>query len=325
MHRKFNSFRIFILKLLLSNSKGSLEVMPLYSGLAVSEQMKIFNPSNSWLRRCIVSTNIAETSLTIDGIVYVVDCGFSRQKSHNPTSGVEYLVVSPISRSSANQRAGRAGRTQPGKCFRLYQDEALLPEKDIPEMHRSNLSIPILQLKSLGVENILKFPFVSSPPMHAFSSALENLFNLRAIDEQGNIIEPSGKMMADLPLDPMLSRMLLSSVEYECTDEVLSIVSILSVPSIYSTGLKSVIKVGDSSRLKFWVQQGDLLTMLNIYNAYISNKKSSKFCNDHHLNLKSLQKVDEIRSNLIKSLKYFGIKIESCGQDLDSLMKCIVA
>jgi ATP-dependent RNA helicase DDX35 len=308
-----------------NESTSSLEILPLYSGLSVSDQMKIFNPSSKGRRRCIVSTNIAETSLTIDGIVYVVDSGYSRQKSYNPTSGVEYLVISPISRSSADQRAGRAGRTKAGKCFRLYEKEDVLPEKDLPEMHRTNLASVILQLKALGIENIANFSFISPPRMDALSIALTNLFNLRAIDEQGNLQEPGGRIMAELPLDPKLSRMLLSSLEFECTEEILSIAALLSVPSIYSSGFKSVIRVGDSARRKFWVQEGDLLTMLNIYNAYVLNKKSAKFCSDHHLNQKSLQKVDEIRNNLIKSLKYYGIKIESCGQDIESLMKCIVS
>eukprot|EP00475_Leptophrys_vorax_P034510 TRINITY_DN5576_c0_g1_i3.p1 TRINITY_DN5576_c0_g1~~TRINITY_DN5576_c0_g1_i3.p1 ORF type:complete len:637 (-),score=174.12 TRINITY_DN5576_c0_g1_i3:1042-2739(-) len=305
-------------------SDPSLDVIPLFSGLPMADQMKVFAKAKR-KRKAIISTNVAETSLTIEGIVYVVDSGFVRQKSYNPISNTESLTVTTISKSSADQRAGRAGRTAPGKCFRLYPETTELVDKMTPETQRSDISLVILQLKALGIEDILKFPFLHPPPIEVMTKGLENLFALGALDEQCKLSQ-AGQIMAELALDPKLSRMLLSSVEFECTEEILSIVSVLSVQSIFlNSSAKSKLRVGDSSRRRFWVQEGDLITLLNIYNEYVEKGRSQRWCSEYHLNHKMLQKVDDVRKNLAKTLKFFKLKIESCGQDIESLQKCITA
>lgn len=152
-----------------------MKCLPLYAGLPWESQMAVFEKAPPRTRKVIISTNIAETSITIDGIAYVVDCGFVKIRAFNPKLGIEQLIVVPISQAAAKQRAGRAGRNRPGKCFRLYTEEAfekLIPQQ-MPEMQRVNLSMVILQLKALGIDNLLHFDFICAPPIETVVRALE--------------------------------------------------------------------------------------------------------------------------------------------------------
>lgn len=184
----------------------------------------------------MISTNIAETSLTIDGIVYVVDPGFSKQKVYNPRLRMESLLVSPISRASCKQRAGRAGRTRPGKCYRLFTEHSFntqLIENTYPEILRSNLSEVVLDLKKLGINDIVHFDYMDPPAPETLMRALEQLNYLGALDDNGDLTD-DGHIMCELPLDPMLSKMVITaSQKFHCMNEILSIVSLLSVPSIF--------------------------------------------------------------------------------------------
>merc|ERR1719310_2645511 len=190
------------------------------------------NPKGIPGRKVVVSTNIAETSLTIDGIVYVVDPGFSKQKVYNPRIRVESLLVTPISKASAKQRAGRAGRTRPGKAFRLYTESAFaqeLQEQTYPEILRSNLSQHVLTLKKLGIDDLVHFDLMDPPAPETLMRALELLNYLGALDDEGNMTE-MGDKMAEFPLDPQMGKMLLASPMYNCSNEILSICAMLSVP-----------------------------------------------------------------------------------------------
>ncbi|VAH74557.1 unnamed protein product [Triticum turgidum subsp. durum] len=181
-----------------------LVILPLYSGLPRGDQDLIFAPTSKGKRKVVISTNIAETSLTLEGVVYVVDSGFSKQKCYNPISDLESLVVAPISKASARQRAGRAGRVRPGKCFRLYTEEYYLNEMQsdgIPEMQRSNLVSCIIQLKALGIDNILGFDWPASPSPEAMIRALEILFSLGILDEDAKLTVPIGFQVAEMPLN----------------------------------------------------------------------------------------------------------------------------
>jgi pre-mRNA-splicing factor ATP-dependent RNA helicase DHX15/PRP43 len=192
---------------------GPLSCIPLYSSLPPQQQQRVFEPppppripDGPPGRKVIVSTNIAETSLTIDGIVYVVDPGFSKQTIYNPRIRVESLLVSPIAKSSAQQRAGRAGRTRPGKCFRLYTEEDFmkeLEEQTHPEILRCNLASTVLELVKAGVRDLVKFDWVDAPSPEALMRALEILNNLAALDDDGNLT-PLGSMMSEFPLDPQV-------------------------------------------------------------------------------------------------------------------------
>ncbi len=212
------------------DSVGPLSCIPLYSSLPPQQQQRIFDPAPQPRvpdgppgRKVIVSTNIAETSLTIDGIVYVVDPGFSKQKVYNPRVRVESLLVSPISKASAQQRAGRAGRTRPGKCFRLYTENDFmkeLEEQTHPEILRSNLANTVLELVKAGVEDLVRFDYVDAPAPETLMRALELLNFLAALDDEGKLT-PLGAMMSEFPLDPQVrftSRCLCRSYSYPCAD-----------------------------------------------------------------------------------------------------------
>eukprot|EP01006_Ploeotia_vitrea_P039275 TRINITY_DN66328_c10_g1_i1.p1 TRINITY_DN66328_c10_g1~~TRINITY_DN66328_c10_g1_i1.p1 ORF type:complete len:540 (-),score=319.76 TRINITY_DN66328_c10_g1_i1:789-2384(-) len=201
---------------------GRVKVLPLYSSLPPSQQQRIFEDAPEPLykggapgRKIVVSTNIAETSLTIDGIVYVVDPGFSKQKVYNPRVRVESLLVTPISKASAQQRAGRAGRTRPGKAFRLYTEDAFkneLQEQTYPEILRSNLGSVVLHLKMLGIDDLVHFDFMDPPAPETLMRALELLNYLGALDDEGDLTK-TGRLMAMFPLDPQLSKAVIASSE----------------------------------------------------------------------------------------------------------------
>jgi pre-mRNA-splicing factor ATP-dependent RNA helicase DHX16 len=210
---------------------GELIVLPIYSTLPSEEQAKIFEPTPPNARKVILGTNIAETSLTIDGIIFVIDTGFCKQKSYNPRTGMEALVVTPISRAAAMQRSGRAGRTGPGKAFRLYTHHAFehqLHPNTVPEVQRTNLSNVVLQLKSLGINDLLHFDFMDPPPAETLIRALEQLYALGGLNDKGELTR-LGRKMAEFPTDPQLSKMLIASERYACTEECLTICAMLDV------------------------------------------------------------------------------------------------
>ncbi len=202
-------------------------------------QAKIFEPTPEGARKVVLATNIAETSITIDGVVFVIDPGFVKQNSYNPRTGMSSLVVVPVSsfslillclgliryqcsRASANQRAGRAGRVGPGKSFRLYTKWAFSNELEantVPEIQRTNLGMVVLLLKSLGINDLIGFEFLDPPPGETLMRALELLYALGALNDRGELTK-LGRRMAEFPVDPMLSKAIISSEKYECTDEV---------------------------------------------------------------------------------------------------------
>eukprot|EP00884_Botryococcus_braunii_P019060 jgi/Botrbrau1/5838/Bobra.0366s0019.1 len=185
-----------------------LIILPVYSNLPSEMQTRIFDPAPSGTRKCVIATNIAEASLTIDGIYYVVDPGFAKQKVYNPKIGMDSLVVAPISQASAKQRAGRAGRTGPGKCYRLYTEAAFRNEMlplSVPEIQRTNLGMTVLALKAMGINDLMNFDFMDPPPAPTLISALEQLYNLGALDEEG-LLTRLGRKMAEFPLDPPSAR-----------------------------------------------------------------------------------------------------------------------
>nr|XP_058892600.1 probable ATP-dependent RNA helicase DHX35 isoform X3 [Kogia breviceps] len=224
--------------------KRHLRVLPMYAGLPSFEQMKVFERVSRTVRKVIVATNVAETSITISGIVYVIDCGFVKLRAYNPRTAIECLVVVPVSQASASQRAGRGGRSRSGKCYRLYTEEAFdqLPQSTVPEMQRSNLAPVILQLKALGIDNVLRFHFMS-------------------------------------------------------------------------------IRV----HRKFAVEEGDHLTMLNVYEAFIKHNKNSQWCQEHFLNYKGLVRAVTVREQLKKLLVKFQVPKKSSEGDPDPVLRCIVS
>ena len=158
--------------------------------------------------------------MTIDGIIYVIDCGFAKQNSYNPRTGMESLIVTPISKAASNQRAGRAGRVAAGKCFRLYTSWSFANELDettVPEIQRTNLGNVVLMLKSLGIDDLIHFDFMDPPPAETMIRALEQLYALGALNDEGDLTK-LGRRMAEFPLDPMLSKCMIMSETYKCVD-----------------------------------------------------------------------------------------------------------
>ncbi|KXG47459.1 protein of unknown function DUF1605 [Penicillium griseofulvum] len=293
---------------------GPIKVYPLYGSLPPHMQQRIFDPAPPPRRpggrpgrKVIVSTNIAETSLTIDGIVYVVDPGFSKQKIYNPRIRVESLLVSPISKASAQQRAGRAGRTRPGKCFRLYTEGAFkkeLIESTYPEILRSNLSSTVLELKKLGVDDLVHFDLMDPPAPETLMRALEELNYLACLDDDGNLTQ-LGRLASDFPLDPALAVMLISSPEFYCSNEILSITALLSVPQVFVRPAAQR-KRADEMKNLFAHPDGDHLTMLNVYHAYRSSAAQAnpkQWCHDHFLSHRALQSADNVRSQLLRIME----------------------
>ena len=176
-----------------------LLILPVYSALPSEQQSKIFDPAPPGARKVVIATNIAETSITIDGIYYVIDPGFVKQNAYDPRLGMDSLVVVPISQAQARQRAGRAGRTGPGKCYRLYTEAAyrneMLPNPS-PDIMRTNLSTTILLLKAMGINDLLNFDFMDPPPQQTMVTALEGLYALSALDDEG-LLTRLGRKMAD--------------------------------------------------------------------------------------------------------------------------------
>lgn len=303
---------------------GPMVVYPLYGSLPPHQQQRIFDKPPPPFRKggrpgrkCIVATNIAETSLTIDGIVYVVDPGFSKQKIYNPRSRVESLLVSPISKASAQQRAGRAGRTKPGKCFRLYTEKAFkkeLIEQTYPEVLRSNLANTVLELKKLGVEDLVHFDFMDPPAPETMMRALEELNYLACLDDEG-ALTTLGSMASEFPLDPALAVMLISSPEFYCSNEMLSITSLLSVPQIFMRPANNRRRA-DEMKSHFAHPDGDHLTLLNAYHAFKGVQgdpqgDAKAWCHQHFLSLRHLNSADNVRAQLKRIMEAKGLDLMS--------------
>eukprot|EP00854_Cymbomonas_tetramitiformis_P009293 gene9293-11009_t len=261
-----------------------LHILPVYSSLPSEMQTRIFEPAPPGSRKCIVATNIAEASLTIDGIYYVVDPGFAKQKVYNPKVGMDSLVVTPISQASARQRAGRAGRTGPGKCYRLYTEAAYKNEMlstSVPEIQRTNLGTTVLTLKAMGINDLLNFDFMDPPSPQTLVSALETLFNLGALDEEG-LLTRLGRKMAEFPLEPPMSKMLIASVDLNCSEEVLTIVAMLAAQNIFYRPKEKQAQ-SDMKRAKFFQAEGDHLTLLTVYESWKANKFSNPWCYENFI------------------------------------------
>uniref|UniRef100_A0A672L9U9 RNA helicase n=1 Tax=Sinocyclocheilus grahami TaxID=75366 RepID=A0A672L9U9_SINGR len=258
-----------------------LIILPVYSALPSEMQTRIFDPAPPGSRKVVIATNIAETSLTIDGIYYVVDPGFVKQKVYNSKTGIDQLVVTPFSQAQAKQRAGRAGRTGPGKCYRLYTERAYRDEMlttNVPEIQRTNLASTVLSLKAMGINDLLSFDFMDAPPMETLITAMEQLYTLGSLDDEG-LLTRLGRRMAEFPLEPMLCKMLIMSVHLGCSEEMLTIVSVLSVQNVFYR-----------PKAKFHQPEGDHLTLLAVYNSWKNNKFSNPWCYENFIQARSLRR-----------------------------------
>ncbi|XP_074263483.1 pre-mRNA-splicing factor ATP-dependent RNA helicase DEAH10 [Silene latifolia] len=318
----------------------NLVTVSIFASLPSEQQMKVFMPAPNGFRKVILATNIAETSVTIPGIKYVIDPGVVKARNFNPKTGVESLSIIPTSKAQALQRSGRAGREGPGKCFRLYPENEFekLLDSTVPEIKRCNLSNVILQLKALGVDDIIGFDFMEKPSRMAIVKSLEELFLLGALTDDSKLSDPVGQQMAKLPLDPVYSKALILSSQFNCLEEMLITVAMLSVESIFymprdkQDEAKNVIK-------HFASPEGDHITFINVYrscddfmnkaNVGISKEKSlknlRKWCKDNFVNARSLRHARDVHSQIQSHVKQMGFRISSCGEDMLLFRRCLAA
>ncbi|KAH0882580.1 LOW QUALITY PROTEIN: hypothetical protein HID58_058676, partial [Brassica napus] len=277
----------------LGKNVPELIILPVYSALPSEMQSRIFDPPPPGTRKVVVATNIAEASLTIDGIYYVVDPGFAKQNVYNPKQGLESLVITPISQASAKQRAGRAGRTGPGKCYRLYTESAFrneMPPTSIPEIQRINLGMTTLTMKAI----------------------------LGALDEEG-LLTKLGRKMAEFPLEPPLSKMLLGSVDLGCSDEILTMIAMIQTGNIF-------YRPRDKSKLKQTRRgQSDHLTLLAVYEAWKANNFSGQWCFDNFIQSRSLRRAQDVRKQLLSIMDKYKLDVVSAGKNFTWIRKAITA
>lgn len=293
-----------------------LVILPVYSALPSEMQSRIFEPAPPGGRKVIIATNIAETSITIDNIYYVIDPGFVKQNAYDPKLGMDSLVVTPISQAQAKQRAGRAGRTGPGKCFRLYTEAAYQSEMlptTIPEIQRQNLSHTILMLKAMGINDLLHFDFMDPPPTNTMLTALEELYALSALDDEG-LLTRLGRKMADFPMEPALAKVLIASVDMGCSEEILSIVAMLSIQSVFYRP-KEKQQQADQKKAKFHDPHGDHLTLLNVYNGWKNSKFNNAWCYENFIQARQIRRAQDVRQQLLGIMNRYRHKIVSCGRN----------
>merc|ERR1712241_1521024 len=290
-------------------------------------QAKVFEPTPPGARKVVLATNIAETSLTIDNIIYVIDPGFNKQNSYNARTGMESLIITPVSKASANQRAGRAGRVAAGKCFRLYTAWAYqheLEENPIPEIQRVNLGNVVLMLKSLGINDLIHFDFLDPPPHETLVLALEQLYALGALNHMGELTK-TGRRMAEFPTDPMMSKMILASEKYKCSEEILTVAAMLSNNASIFYRPKDKIIHADTARKNFFLPGGDHMTLLNVYNQWAETDYSTQWCFENYIQYRSMKRARDVRDQLEGLLERVEIDLVSNPSESLNIRKAITA
>ncbi|TEB36084.1 P-loop containing nucleoside triphosphate hydrolase protein [Coprinellus micaceus] len=262
----------------LPKSALQMDIVPLYAGLSTDEQLRAFSATEKGRRKVVVSTNIAEASVTIEGIRYVIDCGLVKIRVYNPSSGVSSLVVVPASKASASQRAGRAGRTSNG-----------------------------------GIDDLMKFEWISAPPAETILKAYDTLC-LSGLVTDANVLTPVGSKVAECPLEHNIAKMLFASKEFNCGEE-----DVFIIPDGAAGALAEL------ERRKFTAEEGDHLTLLNAYNAFVRYGQSLSWCKSHALSFRAMSRAVSIRSQLKKYMHRFQLPIKSCEGDAKRLRQCLVS
>ena len=274
-------------------------LLTIYSSLPSETQSLVFERTPKGKRKVVLATNIAETSITIDELFYVVDCGYCKQNRYDPRTGVEELAVVPVSQQQADQRAGRAGRTGPGRCYRLYTEHQFQTEMlpvTVPEIQRVNLCNVVLTLKAIGIHDLLAFDFMDPPPQETLVVALERLHALGALDDLG-VLTKFGSRMSELPIDPSQSKTLLIAVDFECAPTVLSIVAMLAIENIFHRP-RDRQEEADHVKAQFQANEGDPFTLLNVYDGWVQNGMDKEWCDRHFVHNRAMKEAHEIRSQL---------------------------
>ncbi|GAY64794.1 pre-mRNA-splicing factor ATP-dependent RNA helicase DEAH1 [Citrus sinensis] len=275
---------------------AELIICPIYANLPTELQAKIFEPTPERARKVVLATNIAETSLTIDGIKYVIHPGFAKVKSYNPKTGMESLLVNPISKASANQRTGLSERTGPGKCFRLYT---------LHNYHRIWMTILcqkynelIWKMLSLFSNVLVNFDFIDPPLEEALLKAFELLYALGALNKAGQLTRV-GRQMAEFPIDPKLSKTIVSLDKYKCSDEIITIAAMLFVGNSIFYRPKDKQIYADNARMNFHLGDvGDRIALLRVYNCWRECNYSTEWCRENYIQVSSMKRARDIRDQL---------------------------
>uniref|UniRef100_A0A8C5PBB8 Activating signal cointegrator 1 complex subunit 3 n=1 Tax=Leptobrachium leishanense TaxID=445787 RepID=A0A8C5PBB8_9ANUR len=308
-----------------------LFVLPLYSLLAPEQQAKVFCPPPSGTRLCVVATNVAETSLTIPGMKYVIDCGKVKKRFYDKVTGVSSFRVDWISQASANQRAGRAGRTEPGHCYRLYSSAVFgdFEQFSLPEITRRPVEDLVLQMKDLNIEKVVNFPFPTPPSADALIAAEELLISLGALQEPPKVgrlkdlqkaklsspITALGKTMASFPVSPRYAKMLALGKQHGCLPYVITIVAAMTVRELFEELDRPAASDEEKERIKgkkarvlqmqrIWAGQGpaqklgDLMVMLGAVGACEYSGLTPKFCDNNGLRYKAMMEIRRLRGQL---------------------------
>ncbi|MGD7347186.1 ATP-dependent RNA helicase HrpA, partial [Ralstonia pseudosolanacearum] len=300
------------------------EILPLFARLSVQEQERVFRPSNA--RRIVLATNVAETSLTVPGIRYVVDTGLARVKRYSYRNKVEQLQIEPVSQAAANQRAGRCGRVADGVCIRLYEEADFIarPRFTDPEILRSSLAAVILRMKALRLTDVEQFPFIEPPLGRAIADGYQLLQELGAVDDE-NALTPLGKQVARLPLDPRVARMILAGRDHQCLREMLIIASALSVQDPRDRP-QELQQQADQAHRQFADEKSEFLGWVKLWKWFeeaVAHKKSNKQlqdqCRAHFLSHLRLREWRDVHSQLHTTVAEQGWKLNESEPTYEQL------
>ncbi|EMP27868.1 Putative pre-mRNA-splicing factor ATP-dependent RNA helicase DHX16 [Chelonia mydas] len=284
----------------LGSKISELLVLPIYANLPSDMQAKIFEPTPPGARKVVVATNIAETSLTIDGIIYVIDPGFCKQKSYNARTGMESLIVTPCSR----------GQREYCRHFTLFMGFSLMTRP--------------FQVKYLGINDLIHFDFMDPPPHETLVLALEQLYALGALNHLGELTK-LGRKMAELPVDPMLSKMILASEQYKCSEQILSIAAMLSVNNSIFYRPKDKVVHADNARMNFFLPGGDHLVLLNVYTQWVESAFSMQWCYENFIQFRSMRRARDVREQLEGLMERIEVDLTSSEGDYVPIRKAITA
>lgn len=304
-----------------------LKAFPLHSSLPQTKQMDAFTGSAERTRRVVVATNIAETSITLPGIKYVIDTGVVKMKNYDPITGLESLKVTKISQAQAWQRTGRAGRESAGSCYRTYTKNEMEQWEKMtkPEILRCNLSATILQLLAIGV-NIENFDLMDKPSKESIAVAFKQLKQLSAIKIiQNPQLTDCGRKMSHFPLDPAYSRIIISAPKFNCLNEILDLVAMLSTENVYVEPNQNNRDAAYAQHSKFHVTFGDHFTLMKVYTQFRNAQDKKKWCSDHFLSHRNLAYACDVRKQLADICTSLEIPLtKSDHLDVDQIRKCLI-